>query len=341
MLLPGFAPTSSPSRAQVQSSFDFAMRRVALLHNPDSGGGRKRQRELESAIAVLRAGGVETTLVAAESQDHAGDAAREAIALGCDTIFACGGDGTIHNIAQVVAHTPVALAVLPMGTANALVHDLGLPLTVVAAARAALVAKPRRLPLGRIEYADLKGNPGARYFLVAAGMGVDAHLFYKLHSREKNRLGMTAYYAKAWNLWFTYAMTRFVADYVETSSKELRSAEVTELMCVRIRTFGKVVQELAPGASLDREDMRIVFARTASRAAYLAYVTRALLRQNWKIPGIDLVDSTGVSCRYREPQSASSSDRKIYVEADGELLGTLPVEITVVPDAITLLAPAR
>ncbi len=49
--------------AQVQSSFDHAMRKAALLYNPDSGGSKQRQRELESALAVLRAGGVEADLV--------------------------------------------------------------------------------------------------------------------------------------------------------------------------------------------------------------------------------------------------------------------------------------
>jgi diacylglycerol kinase family enzyme len=35
------------------------------------------------------------------------------------------------------------------------------------------------------------------------------------------------------------------------------------------------------------------------------------------------------------------AQRKVYVEADGELVGTLPAEITIVPDALTLLAPSR
>jgi diacylglycerol kinase family enzyme len=102
-----------------------------------------------------------------------------------------------------------------------------------------------------------------------------------------------------------------------------------------------VVQELAPGASLDREDMRLILCRTASRLAYLAYVTRGLLRRHWMIPGIDLVHSTRVVCRHQEePSGGSPSQKKIYVEADGELLGMLPAEFTVVPDALTLLAPS-
>jgi diacylglycerol kinase (ATP) len=334
------------------------MHKAALLYNPDSGGSRKRLHELESALAVLQRAGVEAELIAAQSALHAGEATRHAIAAGCDTVFACGGDGTIHNIIQVLAHSPAALAILPMGTANALAHDLGIPRNAAAAARMALNGTLRRVALGRVEYTDMQGNPGARYFVVAAGIGVDAHLFYKLHTGAKQRMGMSAYYAKAWNLWFTYAMTRFVAEYVETGSelpnRELqttKTAEVTELLSVRIRNFGGVVRELAPGASLDRNDMRLAFARTASRLAYLAYVTRGLLGARWKIPGVDLVYSTRVSCRHHtdiSKQGGSDQDagtetkpRRIYIEADGELLGMLPAEITVVPNALALIGPSR
>jgi diacylglycerol kinase family enzyme len=69
-------------------------------------------------------------------------------------------------------------------------------------------------------------------------------------------------------------------------------------------------------------------------------VTRGLLRQNWKVAGIDLVSSQRVSCRYLNDLSPGDALRpKIYVETDGELVGTLPAEISVVPDALTLLAP--
>jgi diacylglycerol kinase (ATP) len=317
------------------------MRNAALLYNPDSGGSKKRLRELKSALAILQSGGVSAELIASQSPHHAGEAARQAVAAGCDTIFACGGDGTIHNIAQVLVHSPAALAILPMGTANALAHDIGIPLNAAAAAQAALQGTPRRIALGHVEYRDLEDKAKARYFVLAAGMGVDAHLFYKLHSGTKQRMGMFAYYAKAWNLWFTYPMTRFEAEYVENGSREAQRVDVTELMSVRIRNFGGVVQELAPGASLDRDDMRLVLCRSASRLVYLSYVTRGLLRQTWKIPGVDLVHSSRVSCCYPSPTSESNSPRKIYVEADGELLGTLPAEITVVPNALTLLAPSR
>src|ERR1022692_558682 len=322
------------------------MRKAALLYNPDSGGRRaQRQAELESVLALLRGANVEAQLVLTDSPAYAKEKARQVVLAGCDTVFACGGDGTIHNIVQVLANTPVALAILPMGTANALAHDLGLPTGLSAAARAALHAVPRRVALGLIQYLDLDGKPGTRFFIVAAGAGVDAHLFYKLHAGTKQRMGMAAYYAKAWQLWFAHPMTRFLVEFSEAGSGESRRAEVTELMAVRIRNFGGVLQELAPGASLERDDLRLVFCRTASRLAYLLYVTRGLLRRSWRVPGIDLAYSGRVSCQYQPAPPSSDipprSRPKVYVEADGELVGTLPAGITIVPDALSLLAPPR
>jgi YegS/Rv2252/BmrU family lipid kinase len=321
------------------------MRKAALLYNPDSGGSRKRrQRELESAVAMLRTTGVDASVVLTNSSAHAEEQARQAVAAGCDTVFACGGDGTIHSIVQALAGSSVGLAILPMGTANALAHDLGLPMTLAAAAQMAVNGARRRIALGHIKYFDRSGNPGTRFFVVAAGVGVDAHLFYKLNPDVKQRLGMAAYYGKAWHLWWTYPMVRFVAEYVETGSAEPKKVSLTELLGVRIRHFGGVLQELAPGASLDRDDLRLILCHTASRLAYLSYVTRALLRLRPTVPGIELAHAAKVRCCYPEPSSSggvSETQSRVYVEADGELLGTLPAEISVVPDALTLLAPSR
>jgi len=314
------------------------MRKAALLYNPESGGSKQRQRELQSAVEILRGGGVEAELFGSDSREQAAQLVRQAIAAGCDTVFACGGDGTINNIAQVLAKTPVTLGILPIGTANALAHDLGLPFKIAAAAKTALQAEQRRVALGQITCPDLSGVRQTRYFVAAAGIGVDAHLFYKLHTGTKQRLGMGAYYAKAWHLWFTYPMTRFRIEYRTPDDGRPKSAAVTELLAVRIREFGGVVRELAPGASLDRNDMRLILCHTGRRLAYLAYVARALLRRKWAISGIELAYSTNVLCDYAETDGAA---RKIYVEADGELIGSLPAEISIVPDALTLLAPRR
>jgi len=345
------------------------MDKATILFNPNSGRrGKKRDRELNHAIGVIQSAGVRTELTVCRSSQEARDHARCAVADGSDTVFACGGDGTIHDVIQGLAGTPVALAILPFGTANALAHDLGIPLRPIAAAQAAVDGKSklRRIPLGRIEYEDFNGQPAARYFTVAAGIGVDAHLFYKLTAELKNRSGMTAYYLKAWQLWATYNMRRFEVEYGNGSGERQR-ALLTELLAVRIRFFGNVLRELVPGASLDCNHLRAVMCRTASRNAYLQYVAGALLGRQWEIDGIDLVRCSEIVCRLQEKSGSGLSndgggdvrhevhrhefdhhevDRhevdpedRVYVEADGELLGRLPARMTMVPDALSLVVP--
>src|SRR5215471_9991895 len=168
------------------------MRKATILFNPNSGGGRHRKPELEKAVGILQSAGIRTDLTVCRSSQEATQHAHVAVAAGSDTVFACGGDGTIHDIIQGLAGTNVALAILPLGTANALAHDLVLPMHPPAAARAALSGQLRRIPLGHIEYQDLSGQAASRYFTVAAGIGVDAHLFYKLNGAMKQTTGMAA-----------------------------------------------------------------------------------------------------------------------------------------------------
>src|SRR5271157_5344158 len=168
------------------------MRKATILFNPNSGR-RRRDAELAHAIGVIQSGGVRTELTVCRSSREATDNAHCAVAAGSDTVFACGGDGTIHDIIQALSGTKVALAILPLGTANALAHDLALPIHPHDAARAALNGRLRRIPLGHIEYQDFSSQAASRYFTVAAGIGVDAHLFYKLTGAMKQSTGMAAY----------------------------------------------------------------------------------------------------------------------------------------------------
>jgi diacylglycerol kinase (ATP) len=324
------------------------MRKATILFNPNSGRrGRKRDVELNHAIGIIQSAGVHTDLTVCLSSQEATDNARCAVAAGSDTVFACGGDGTIHDVIQGLAGTPVALAILPFGTANALAHDLGIPLRPSAAAHVAVTGTVRRVALGQIEYEDFTGKSAARYFTVAAGIGVDAHLFYKLTAHLKNRGGMAAYYLKAWQLWASYNMRRFEVEYANGSGPR-HSASLTELLAVRIRFFGNVLRELVPGASLDCNHLRTVMCRTDSRNAYLRYVAGRLIGRHWNIEGIDVVSCSEVVCQLPVERRASPPGRDqsyvkqdhVYVEADGELLGRLPARMTMHPDSLSLVVPA-
>src|SRR5438874_2432944 len=149
------------------------MRKAALLYNPHSGRRRKqRVQDVEAAASVLRAAGIELDISPTRAASDAGAQVRLAIRDGFDTIIACGGDGTIHDVLQGLTGKDAALGVIPLGTANAFAHDLRLPMSPEGAARALLAAIPRRIAVGRIDYRDFNSLPAFRYFTVAAGVGV-------------------------------------------------------------------------------------------------------------------------------------------------------------------------
>ena len=310
------------------------MRKVILLYNPQSGRRRgQRLADVEAALTVLKQAGVEAAMAETRGAAETGAQARHAIERGCDTVFACGGDGTVHDVLQGLVGTDATMGIIPLGTANSLAHDLGLPLRPEAAARSALTAKPRRVAVGRVEYRDLSGLAASRYFTVAVGIGVDAHLFYKLNPAAKRRFGMAAYCARATHLWLTHPLEKFSVALAEEGTT--RRVEVSQLLAVRIGDFGGVLRELAPGASLDRNDLRFVFFHTRSRLAYLRYVIRGLVGAHWSVPGIELVNGTRAECSSLNTRPES----RIYLEADGELLGTLPAKITMAEGRVNLLGP--
>jgi diacylglycerol kinase (ATP) len=314
------------------------MRKALLLYNPNSGQRRARRvADVDAALAVFRGAGVDASAMPTRGAGDAADQVTSAVAEGYDTIFACGGDGTIHDVMQGLVGTNVALGIIPLGTANSLANDLGFPSSPTKAARAALSAKSRRVAVGRVEFQDFDGKPAARYFTVAVGVGVDAHLFYKINPTAKRHLGMVAYCLQATNLWLTHKMRNFAVE-IPNGSRP-RKATVSELLAVRIADFGGVLRRLAPGASLERDDFRLILFHTRSKFLYLGYVLRVLFDTRWEVPGVELTDSSEIVCRPLSSEVGSANHTSVYVEADGELLGRLPAKISVRADGLTLLAP--
>jgi diacylglycerol kinase family enzyme len=79
--------------------------------------------------------------------------------------------------------------------------------------------------------------------------------------------------------------------------------------------------------------LRLVLFHTRSRLQYLRYIVRGMVGARWVVSGVELVHSANAKCR---PVTGGSP---VYVEADGEILGTLPADIGMVPNALTVLAP--
>lgn len=311
------------------------MRRFALIYNPASGQYSARRKEaVQKALEVFRAGGIDAEPLVCDGPGRGIVLAQEAVQRGCDAVIACGGDGTVHEILQSLTGTQVALGVIPLGTANALAADLGLIGSPEQAARKLLEAEPVRIPVGRIHFQDRTGQPRTRYFLVAAGIGADALLMSRLDTGLKRRFGYVVYLLEAFRIWATDPFNLFEAAFTVNGTGAKRVEAVSQLLAVRVRSFGGVLRELAPGATLHSGDLHLLAFKTRDRFRYMRFLLAVLAGRHRFTKEIEHVDAHWVECR---PHNGSLA--KLFVEADGEVLGSLPVRIDAVPQALTLLIP--
>lgn len=311
------------------------MRRVALIYNPASGQRWwRRKSDIEQVVAVLREAGIETETLKTVGPGSAAKLSAEAAAQGCDTVLACGGDGTVHEALQGLVGSNVALGVVPLGTANALAANLGLSSSPVKATRALLTAEPVRISVGRITYRNQINESRAHYFTVAAGVGPDALFLSRLDAGLKRRFGYLLYLVEAARIWATHSFPLFEAVFEVPGSSSPRVVEISQLLAVRIRDFGGVLHKLAPGASLCNNELRLVVFKTRSRFAYSRFLLAVMFGRQTFNRRIELLDAFSVECRL-----CCGNTGVIYAEADGEVLGALPVRIEIVPEAVNLLVP--
>ncbi|MDR3724059.1 MAG: diacylglycerol kinase family lipid kinase [Terracidiphilus sp.] len=309
------------------------MRKAALIYNPISGQkSAQRQAAIDAVIAALRAGGVDVIPYETDGPGSGAALAQQAASEGCDAVVVCGGDGTVHQVLQGLAGTAIALGVVPFGTANALATSLGIAGPPERAVKKLLTAEPVRMPAGRIYYRNRRGEECARYFLVAAGVGPDARLMAEMDPKLKRRLGYILYLVDGFRIWASGRFPLFEAHFDESGSSHTRY--VSQLLAVRVRSFGGAVGSLAPGASLLNPKLHLLAFSTQSRWHYLRFVVGVALGRHPFDRAVELVEATRVEC---VPHNGSRD--KLRAEADGEPLGTLPVRMEIVQDAVTLLVP--
>jgi YegS/Rv2252/BmrU family lipid kinase len=311
------------------------MRRVALIYNPQSGQYSSRHAaSLQAALKLLREAGIEAEALETDGPGSAKTLATAAVRNGFDTLLACGGDGTVHEVLQCLVGTNVALGVMPLGTANALAQDLGLGTSPVKAVRKLLEAVPTQVPVGRIFYSDNSGMQRSCYFTVAAGVGADALLMASLDAGLKRRFGYVLYLVEAVRIWATHPFPLFSANFALNGNGHIKAADVSQLLAVRVRSFGGALGTLAPGATLRSETLSLISFKTRSRFRYLRFLLAVVAGRHTFSDDVELVEATRVECRPR-----NGSKTPIYVEADGEVLGALPAQMEVASEMLTLLVP--
>jgi YegS/Rv2252/BmrU family lipid kinase len=311
-----------------------SMRKVALIENPASGSVSPLRRGVATrAAAALAGAGIEVNHHLIDGPGGGSALASAAIVNGCDAVLVLGGDGTVHEVLQALVGTDVALGVLPLGTANALAANLGLAGSTDKAIRALLDAKPVKVPLGRIRFHSLDGSEECRYFTVAAGVGPDALLMARMNPVLKRRLGYVLYMIEAFRIWASHPFPLFEARVDDGHGGEATVC-ASQILAVRIRSFGGVLRQLAPGASLHSRELSLVMFRTRSRLSYLRFLLAVVAGRQTFSNGVELITARSVECN-----APSGAKMPLYVEADGEVLGQAPMRMEMTTEKLTLLVP--
>ena len=248
--------------------------------------------------------------------------ARDAIERGADLILVAGGDGTINEVVNGMVHSEVPLGILPAGTANVLATELGAGKTMEQAAEALLACTQERIALGVLSTGSSIDTP--RYFLLMAGVGLDAEIVYDLNLRWKDRLGKAAY----WIAGFGKLGRRLPQFTVEVEGQVFRAGFA---LVGRVRNYGGDL-EIAPTISLFEDEFEIVLFEGESSFRYLKYMIGVGTGRHRGMRGVNIL-------RARSAIFPAAADPRVHVQVDGEYVGTLPARVEIVPRALTLLVP--
>ena len=272
---------------------------------------------------LLRREGVDVSPLATNGRGSAGDLARQCVAGGADLILVAGGDGTVNEVINGMAHSNVPLGVLPCGTANVLANEVGLGRPDRVAARLSGLV-PARISLGLLVS---EADRLQRHFLLMAGAGFDALIVHKVDEKMKTVVGKGAY----WVAGISQIGARLPEFNVDVDDRRYRASFA---LASRVCNYGGDL-EIARNVSLLDHDFELVLFEGTSTLPYIRYFLGVVANRLAHVKGVTVLHARAV--RF----SAPDAEGPIYVQADGELVGSLPLTVSIVPRALTLLVPPK
>lgn len=149
--------------------------------------------------AEMSSRGIATRFIWTSSPGQAIELARNSAQDGYDAVVAVGGDGTVNEVVNGLAGSPIALGIIPCGTANVLAAELQIPSQISSAC--SVIAQ------GKIKIIDL-GILNGRAFTMMAGIGFDAHVVRLVDRELKGRWGGFSYVIVALRELVRYSLRR-------------------------------------------------------------------------------------------------------------------------------------
>jgi diacylglycerol kinase family enzyme len=270
---------------------------------------------------MLRREGHNVTLAPTTGPQTAAGIVREHVGLGADLVLAAGGDGTINEVAEGLIHTDVPLGILPGGTANVLATEMKLGSNFLRAVRRLRDSKLHRISVGHL---TCERGAVSRHFLMMAGIGLDAHIVYRVSAPLKAATGKLAYWLAGWTL-----LGRHLAEFdVEIGGRQRRCSFA---LVSKVRNYGGDF-EIARSVSLFDDRFEVVLFEGRSTIRYVRYFIGLMLNRVEGMNGVTVLRERCLGVSHPE-------DERVYVQVDGELAGHLPAQVRIVPDALTVLVP--
>jgi len=287
-------------------------KRIALIINPVSGGARGADLHRFEGIATEH--GWSLDVLGTEHTGHATELARRASDEGFDLVVAAGGDGTINEAVNGLAMRQTPLGIVPLGTANVLAREVGIPLEPEDAFRRAISFEPEDIALGHLESGGL-----SRYFCLMAGVGFDASVVHNVNTALKKRIGKWAYVLKALQtfvLWQSPSMNVTV----DGQPNLCQSA----IICNARKYAGDFV--MAPQADIRQPGFTVVLIKGMDRKTILGFALALVGGRHLGLRNVEAINGQEIMI-----------DSEAFMQVDGDSFGRAPATITALPAALRLV----
>ncbi len=289
---------------------------MLVIFNPTAGAGRRRR--LSRAVDWLCREGLPPDVAETQAPGDAWLIARDAALRGESLIVAAGGDGTIAEVAAGIAGSAAALGILPLGTANVLALELGVPLAPEAAAAVLATGTRRLIRPGLLT--DAAG--GQRLFVQMVGAGFDAAVVQGLDLALKRRLGRAAYVLQALRQAARHPFAPIEAVLDGTPYR------ATSVIVTKGRLYaGRHL--LAPAARPAAPGFQVALLAGSGAPSLLAAGLALPLGLLPRLPGLRLLPARCITL----------SGPGIALQADGDPAGSLPARIEDAPACLPVLLP--
>ena len=248
--------------------------------------------------------------------------ARKAVEEGFSTIVAAGGDGTINEVMNGIISAgglDVTLGILPVGTMNVFALELGIPLNSLKKAWQIIMNGEIR----RIDLPVCSAVGGDRCFVQLAGVGLDAEVVRRTTRESKKALGPLSYLLSLAQV----AGQKPPPIKVKSHDGALRTGSF--VLLGNGRFYGGPFTMFRHGSQADGLLNVLVF-QSQSPWDLLRYMHAILIGQHTELKDVEYFQTSSLELSSEEP---------VPYELDGEMVGYLPLTISMRAAAFSVLAP--